>query len=62
MRIDLSVEMDRAVVPAVDIDTLKEYATLALSCMLQGKTKGVAMHPGVTLEWKLTPSDEVALA
>jgi hypothetical protein len=31
---------------------------MVLSCISQGKAKGVAMHPGMTLEWKVTTDED----
>jgi hypothetical protein len=58
MRIDLSLDVADAIAHAVTNDFLRENVNMVLSCISQGKAKGVAMHPGMTLEWSVTTSED----
>jgi hypothetical protein len=58
MRVDLSIDVERSIAHAVTDEFLRENVGLVLSCISQGKAKGVAMHPGMTLEWKVTTDED----
>ena len=61
MRIDFSIDVNRAVAPTVTSDFLNEALRLAVSAVAQGHAKGVGLHPGVTVEWTLTTDEDGAL-
>jgi hypothetical protein len=58
MRVDLSIDVERSIAHAVTDEFLRENVSLVLSCISQGKAKGVAMHPGMTLEWTVTTDED----
>ncbi|MEK1929844.1 MAG: hypothetical protein AAAC47_08645 [Pararhizobium sp.] len=58
MRIDLMVDVERSIMDTVTMGDLKEAVMLSLSCLLQGNAKGVGLHPGMTIEWKVTRDDD----
>lgn len=57
MRIDFSIDVTPSVVDAVTTRDLGEAVMMALSCAGENP-KGVAMHPGMTLEWTVTRDED----
>jgi hypothetical protein len=58
MRIDLSIDVADSIAHVVTDEFLRENVNMTLSCISQGHANGVAMHPGMTLEWKVTTSED----
>ncbi len=61
MKIDLCIDVDRNIAGGVTRDHLNECVLMALSCLAQGKSKGIGMHPGMTIEWNVTRDEDGAL-
>jgi hypothetical protein len=57
MRIDFSIDVAASVMDAVTNQHLAESMMLALSCM-GDHPKGVALHPGMTIEWNVTRDED----
>jgi hypothetical protein len=58
MRVDLSIDVERSIAHVVTDEFLRENIGLVLSCISQGNRKGVALHPGMTLEWTVTTDED----
>lgn len=57
MRIDFSIDVAESVMAAVTTRDLSEAVMMALSCSAENP-KGVALHPGLTLEWSVTREED----
>ena len=57
MHIDFAINFNAAVTD-VDTRTLTERVMLAMSCLSQGEREGTALHPGMTIAWKLTRDED----
>lgn len=57
MRIDFSIDVERSVMGAVQTRDLMEAMMMALSCSAENP-KGVALHPGMTMEWAVTRDED----
>jgi hypothetical protein len=51
MRVDLSIDTNST-------ELLAEPIALVLSCIAQGESNGVSMHPGMTIEWTVTTDED----
>jgi hypothetical protein len=58
MRIDLGIDVERAIAHLVTDEFLRENVHMVLSCISQGKRKGIAMHPGMTIDWTVTTDED----
>jgi hypothetical protein len=61
MRIDLSIDVERAIAHVVTEEFLRENVNLVRSCITQGHAKGTALHPGMSIDWTLTRDEDLAL-
>lgn len=62
MKIDLSLDVERSIAHALSVDMLREDINLVISAISQGHAKGTALHPGLTIDWKVTRDEDIALA
>ncbi len=61
MKIDFTIDVDRSVAGNMTKAYLDECVLMALSCLAQGKSKGIGMHPGMTIEWNVMRDEDGAL-
>ncbi len=61
MKVNVTIDVDRNVAIAMTDKYLNECMALAFSCMSQGNAKGVALHPGMSIEWSVLCDEDGAL-
>jgi hypothetical protein len=58
MRLDISIDVEQSIAHVVTEEFLRENVNMVLSCMMQGNAKGVALHPGMSIDWNLTRDED----